>query len=377
MIERNNKLMNRKKQRIKISSMYDLQVALNNEGYDISKFDEENFIESLSKYFKINTNVIKRLYSCINNTDVTYRADNVEDLLDYVEKMMLFEDEHRNLCKKIKKVKMLHIDRIEYDRVPSSQDDVDDIVKAISEIKPKISKRISEEEKSRLEFLEEEIETDYLYAKDIELLKRVILCENDKVNESYNEETKVRTLTIEIPAVINDHYIKAKKGSVEYHQYLTNNVKRMERLIRNLDKYMLLDGDMEDTYKIDQSDALQDSINIAVAVFNNKEFKAVSGSDEVENYCPAPQEGNAVFKSSKVNKLGKLGIGYNRVNDSEKKIFEAIHKGIEDKELKDVGELILFSKWEPCPSCYYVISQFSKKHPNIKIQVKFDKKYGE
>lgn len=91
----------------------------------------------------------------------------------------------------------------------------------------------------------------------------------------------------------------------------------------------------------------------------------------------APPLEKAVFKSSKVNKLGKLGVGYNRVNDSEKKIFEEIHKQIEVKALKNEGNLILYSKWEPCPSCYSVISQFCKKYPDIKVKVKYSKKYGE
>ena len=65
-------------------------------------------------------------------------------------------------------------------------------------------------------------------------------------------------------------------------------------------------------------------------MYDNKEFKAISGSNEIEDYCKAPPIKEASFKSSKVNKLGNLGIGYNRVNDSEKKILEEIHKQIED-----------------------------------------------
>ena len=86
---------------------------------------------------------------------------------------------------------------------------------------------------------------------------------------------------------------------------------------------------------------------------------------------------DAVFESCKVNKLGKLGIGYNRVNDSEKKIFEYINKKIEDKELNPEGNLTLYTKWQPCPSCYYVISQFINKYPKIDIKVKYYKEYGE
>ena len=151
----------------------------------------------------------------------------------------------------------------------------------------------------------------------------------------------------------------------------------MQRLIKNMNKYIKVDEKEKTTFKIDQSKTLQDSINIAVAIYDNKEFKAISGSNNITNYCIAPSQGTAVFKSSKVNKLGKLGIGYNRVNDSEKKIFEEIHKQIEEKVLKNEGNLILYSKWEPCPSCYFVISQFCRQHPNIKIQVKYSKKYGE
>ena len=53
-----------------------------------------------------------------------------------------------------------------------------------------------------------------------------------------------------------------------------------------------------------------------------------------------------------------MGIGYNRVNDSEKKIIEEINNLIDLGKIPSEGELVLYSKWEPCPSCYYVISQF-------------------
>ena len=259
----------------------------------------------------------------------------------------------------------------------SSQDNVEDIINAIEEIKSNISRIISEEEKAKLENLEKELDKDYLYAKDIELLKKMVLIRKEGIKEKYNAKTKTKTISIEIPKQINYEYITAKKGTVEYHQYLSNNIPRMQRLIKNMNKYMKVDEKEKTTFKIDQSKALQDSINIAVAIYDNKEFKAISGSNNITNYCTAPPQDAAIFKSSKVNKLGKLGIGYDRVNDSEKKIFEEIHKQIEAKVLKNEGNLILYSKWEPCPSCYFVISQFCRKHPNIKVQVKYSKKYGE
>ncbi|WLF70346.1 deaminase domain-containing protein [Clostridium septicum] len=372
-----NMPLNRKKERLKINSIDEFKDALKREGYNINEIDEEKFKEKVTKTFSIDSNVTERLHRCINNSEITYRANDIRGFIDYIEKIILFEKEHNKLCEKISEINKLYIDRIEYQREVSSQDNVEDIIKAIQEIKSHVSSTITEEEKARLEALEKEIDEDYLYAKDIELLKKMILSRKETLKEKYNDKTKIKTISIEVPKQIDYQYIPAKRGSVEYHQHISNNIPRMQRLIKNMNKYMKSCGKEKTTFKIDQSKALQDSINIAVAIFDNKEFKAISGSNNISNYCMAPPLEKAVFKSSKVNKLGKLGVGYNRVNDSEKKIFEEIHKQIEVKALKNEGNLILYSKWEPCPSCYSVISQFCKKYPDIKVKVKYSKKYGE
>lgn len=377
MTQRNMTLKKRKKERIKINNLNEFKDALKREGYKINEFDEERFKEKITKTFEVDNSVTEMLYICIKDTEINYRANDVRDFMDYIEKMILFENEHNKLCKKISEVKKLNIDRIEYERELSSQDNVEDIINVIEEIKSDISRIISEEEKVKLENLEKELDKDYLYAKDIELLKKMVLIRKEGVKEKYNAKTKTKTISIEIPKQINYQYITSKKGTVEYHQHLSNNIPRMQRLIKNMNKYMKVDEKEKTTFKIDQSKALQDSINIAVAIYDNKEFKAISGSNNITNYCTAPPLEEAIFKSSKVNKLGKLGVGYDRVNDSEKKIFEEIHKQIEAKMLKNEGNLILYSKWEPCPSCYFVISQFCKKHPDIKVQVKYSKKYAE
>jgi len=377
MTQRNMTLNKRKKEKIKINNLNEFKDALKTEGYKINEFDEEKFKEEITKIFEVDNSVIEKLYICVKDTDITYKANDIRDFIDYIEKMILFENEHNKLCEKISEVKKLNIDRIEYERELKVQDNVDDIINAIEEIKSHISGIISEEEKAKLENLEKELDKDYLYAKDIELLKKMVLIRKEGVKEKYNVKTKTKTISIEIPKQITYQYIPAKKGTVEYHQHLSNNIPRMQRLIKNLNKYMKAQEKEKTTFKIDQSKALQDSINIAVAIYDNKEFKAISGSNNITNYCTAPPQDKVVFKSSKVNKLGKLGIGYDRVNDSEKKIFEEIHKQIESKVLKNEGNLILYSKWQPCPSCYFVISQFCKKHPNIKVQVKYNKKYGE
>ncbi|EES49448.1 hypothetical protein NE172_10295 [Clostridium botulinum] len=373
-----NTLLNKtKRNRIKINNLDEFKDVLKKEGYEINEFDEEKFKEDLVKIFQVDNGVIENLHTYINNPEISYKVYDTSDLIDYIKKMILFENEYNRLCKKISSVKKLDIDRVEYEREFSLQDNVEDIIKAIEEIKDDISGIISKEGKTRLENLEREINKEYLYAKDIELLKKMVIIENENVKEKYNIESKIKTISIKIPKKINYEHIVAKKGSVEYHDYLSSNIPRMQRLIKNIHKYMKVDEKEKSTFKINQSKALQDSINIAVATYDNKEFKAISGSNDIKNYCRRTPLENATFKSSKVNKLGNLGIGYNRVNDSEKKIFEEIHRQIEKNTLKDEGNLILYTKLEPCPSCYYVISQFCKKHPNIKVQIKYSEKYGE
>lgn len=366
-----------KKQRIDINNLNDFKDALKKEGYKINEFDEDRFKVEVAKIFEVDNSLIENLYTCISEDEITYRVDDIKDLIDYINKMILFENQHNKLYKKISIIKKINIDRIEYEREPSIQDNVGNMMNIIKRTSNKISGLISEKEKIKLEKLEKELDKEYLYAKDIELLKKMILIKKENVKEKYNAKTKIKTISIEMPEKINCDYIKAKKGTVEYHEYLTNNIPRMERLIKNINKYMKVDEKENTTFKINQSKTLQDSINIAVATYNGKEFKAISGSNEITNYCSAPSLEKAIFKSSKVNKLGEIGIGYDRVNDSEKKILEEIHKQIEEKKLENEGNLTLYSKWEPCPSCYSVINQFMKKHPYIDVQVKYSEKYSK
>lgn len=377
MTEINISLKKRKKELIKINNLKDFNQALKNEGYNIKEFDEEKFKEEMKNEFNLNDNVADKLYKCIDDNEITYRANNIKDFIDYIEKIILFENEHKKLFEEVSKIKKLNIDRIEYEREIFPQDNVEHVIKAIEEIKPYISSRISEKEKVKLENLEKELDEENIYSNDIELLKKMICFKKENVKEKYNDKTKIKTISVEIPKNIDYQYIKPNKGTIEYHQHLSSNIPRMKRLIKNMNKYMEVDEKEKATFRINQSKLLQDTINIAVGIFDNKEFKAISGSTNIKNYCKVLPIKEAIFESNKVNKLGKLGVGYNRINDSEKKIFEEIHKQIESKVLNDEGNLILYSKWEPCPSCYFVIVQFCKKYPNIKVQVKYSKKYGE
>ena len=374
MIERNNKVKSTKKDRIKIRTIKDFIKVLQNENYNLSMVTEEDFEEEIINEFNVNNKICKEMYMTLNDGNITYKVNGIKDFIDYIESVIVFEDEHNKLCEKINKIKALIIDRVEYERILTTQDDVEHILKIIEETKKSISGKINEEGKIKLESLEDEINRDYVYAKDIELLKRMILCNNKNVKEEYDEKSQTKTLFIEIPEKIDFAYVKAEKGTVEYYQHIKSYIPRMKRLIKNLDKYIM---EYNNTYKINQSIAIQDSVNMAIVIYNGKEFRAVSGKNDIENSCTLIQPGQEYFESCKVNKLGKLGIGYNRINDSEKKILEKIHRLIEDGSLTDEGELILYSKWEPCPSCYYVISQFIEKYPNINLKVMYYKEYGE
>ena len=375
MIERNNKIKSIKKDRIKISSIKDFNKMLQKEDYNVGLLNEIEFKKEIINEFNINNKIYEEIYKILDKGNITYKVRGVKEFIDYIECEIIFEDEHNRLCRKISEVKTLIIDRVEYERILTTQDDVDDILKIIEETKKSVSRKINEEGKVKLESLEDEINRDYIYAKDIELLKRMILFNNKNVKEEYDEKSQTKTLFIDIPKNIGFDYIKAEKGSVEYYQHIKSYIPRMKRLIKNLDKYIIEYSNS--TYKINQSTAIQDSVNMAIVIYNGKEFRAVSGKNDIENSCTLIPQGQEYFKSCKVNKLGKLGIGYNRINDSEKKILEKIHKLIENGSLHDEGELILYSKWEPCPSCYYVINQFIKKYPKIKLKIMYYEEYGE
>lgn len=376
MIDKNILPRKRKRDRLKFTNLNDLKKALEKEGYNISN-DDEGLKDKLSMIFNEKKEVIETLYICFKKSDITYKADNIEQLIDYIKSIMLFEDLHNRLCKEIIKMESLIIDRVEYERIVTTQDDVENLICIIQRLANDISKVMDIEDRFRLDKLENEINDKHVYAKDIELLRKIILFNNEFVEQTYNDNTKTKTITIKIPRDISCGYIKAKKGTVEYYEHIKKNIPRMYRLIKNMYKYINIYEKETGTFRVNQSKALQDSINIAVAVYNGKDFKAISGSDEIEGFYESPLPENAAFQSSKVNNKGKLGIGYNRINDSEKKILEEIHRQIKEKLISDKGTITLYSKWEPCPSCYLVIDQFLKKHPNINIEVRYIKKYGE
>ncbi|NRT29330.1 hypothetical protein B0I68_002935 [Clostridium beijerinckii] len=125
----------RKKERIKINNLNDFKDALKKEGYKINYFNEEKFKIEVAKAFKVENSLIEELYKCIGEEQATYRADDVSDLINYMKKIILFEYEHDRLWKKINSIKILNINRIEYERDAVSRDDVKDMLIDIKEVK--------------------------------------------------------------------------------------------------------------------------------------------------------------------------------------------------------------------------------------------------
>ena len=371
-----------KRERIDISNVRDLRNALNREGYEVGDLDcisDVQFKKIISSTINIKSSIAGKIYEKINEGCITYRADNIDDFIDYMEKVIEIENLSKKLWDKISKIDRLNIKRTEYERVQCKKDNVRHMFNSIEFVRNNLCERIDDYGKNRLIEIEKKLHSEYIYAKDIELLKKMITKEGQIIEDTYEKDTNNKTLYFHIPEQLNSNYIKPKEGTVEYHDHITRNIPRIKRLIDNLYKYMELVSNCseKEIYMINQSNTLQDSINIAVADFNDREFKAISGSSHIEGYCTAPTEENAAFKSSKVNRLGILGVGYKREFDSEKKIIEKIHKLIQSNEIHDGGQLIMYSIWEPCPSCCYAINQFCSIYPNIKFKLKYWKKYGE
>ena len=224
MIERNNKIKSIKKDRIKISSIKDFNKMLQKEDYNVGLLSEIEFKKEIINEFNINNKIYEEIYKILDKGNITYKVRGVKEFIDYIECEIIFEDEHNRLCRKISEVKTLIIDRVEYERILTTQDDVEDILKIIEETKKSVSGKINEEGKVKLESLEDEINRDYIYAKDIELLKRMILFNNKNVKEEYDEKSQTKTLFIDIPKNIGFDYIKAEKGSVEYYQHINKSL---------------------------------------------------------------------------------------------------------------------------------------------------------
>ena len=87
-----------------------------------------------------------------------------------------------------------------------------------------------------------------------------------------------------------------------------------------------------------------------------------------------------LFGRVEIRKMPELTFVYDEsieYGNKIEKIIEEINNLIDLGKIPSEGELVLYSKWEPCPSCYYVISQFIKKYPNINFKIMYNKEYGD
>lgn len=194
MTEKYKTAKNKKKQRLNINSLNDFNKALIDEGYEEISFEENKFKEDIIKTFKLENSVIDSMYKYLNNSEVTYRADNIKNFIEYMENIKLFNDEHNSLIEEIKNINKLNIDRVEYERVISTQDDVNHMINDIEKIKKSVSKKVNSNALSILDDIEKELDNDYVYTRDIELLKKIV---GKKIkSESYNHKTKVKTICI-------------------------------------------------------------------------------------------------------------------------------------------------------------------------------------
>ena len=130
MIERNNKIKSIKKDRIKISSIKDFNKMLQKEDYNVGLLSEIEFKKEIINEFNINNKIYEEIYKILDKGNITYKVRGVKEFIDYIECEIIFEDEHNRLCRKISEVKTLIIDRVEYERILTTQDDVEDILKA-------------------------------------------------------------------------------------------------------------------------------------------------------------------------------------------------------------------------------------------------------
>ena len=154
MTEKYKTAKNKKKQRLNINSLNDFNKALIDEGYEEISFEENKFKEDIIKTFKLENSVIDSMYKYLNNSEVTYRADNIKNFIEYMENIKLFNDEHNSLIEEIKNINKLNIDRVEYERVISTQDDVNHMINDIEKIKKSVSKKVNSNALSILEDIE-------------------------------------------------------------------------------------------------------------------------------------------------------------------------------------------------------------------------------
>ena len=94
----NNKKTSKK--RIKIRDIEDLKKALLEKNIILQSYNELNLKEIFLKDFNIDTNVFNKIYCSIKEGLITYKVEDINDFIDYIKNIIIFEDEHKKLCEK-------------------------------------------------------------------------------------------------------------------------------------------------------------------------------------------------------------------------------------------------------------------------------------
>lgn len=89
-------------------------------------------------------------------------------------------------------------------------------------------------------------------------------------------------------------------------------------------------------------------------------------------YVLIPQH-QSNFEVIQTNARREYGQGFHRSNDTEYKLLEELSRHLNPQ---DQGQIYLYTTLEPCLSCDYVIIQFSKKYPYIKMRIYYQKSYN-
>ena len=82
-----------------------------------------------------------------------------------------------------------------------------------------------------------------------------------------------------------------------------------------------------------------------------------------------------IFDTLEVNRKNIIGGegAWDRIVDSEAKILHEIAEKL-GENFKASGKIKLFTDYDCCPSCKYVIEQFKKRYPQIEVKIVYRKK---
>lgn len=92
------------------------------------------------------------------------------------------------------------------------------------------------------------------------------------------------------------------------------------------------------------------------------------------DYVLTPEKEAQTFQTFHTNRKREIKIGTPREYDTEYKLLEKIATHLKPEAQ---GKIVLYTYYEPCLSCDYVIIQFINRFKKIKMDVYFEKEYKD